>query len=33
MASTHLLTYMNDHVAGSRAALELLDHLIEALAA
>jgi hypothetical protein len=30
MATTHLLTYMNDHVAGSRSALELLDHLIDA---
>jgi hypothetical protein len=30
MPLTHLLTYMNDHVAGSRTALELLDHLIDA---
>src|SRR6185312_14952362 len=28
--TSHLLTYMNDHVAGSRSALELLDYLIDA---
>ena len=26
----HLTTYLNDHLAGSVAALELLDHVIEA---
>ena len=30
MTSKHLLTYMNDHVAGSRSAMELLDYLIDA---
>ena len=30
MANSALLTYMNDHVAGSRSALELLDYLIDA---
>lgn len=29
MSLTPLLTYLNDHIAGSRTALELLDHLIE----
>jgi hypothetical protein len=29
MPLTPLLTYMNDHVAGSRTALELLDYLID----
>jgi hypothetical protein len=29
MADTPLLTYLNDHVAGSRSALELLDYLID----
>jgi hypothetical protein len=29
MSLTPLLTYMNDHVAGSRTALELLDYLID----
>ena len=29
MAATALLTYLNDHVAGSRSALELLDYLID----
>jgi hypothetical protein len=28
MASSHLLTYLNDHVGGSRSALELIDMLI-----
>ena len=27
--SKNLITYLNDHLAGSVAALELLDHLIE----
>ena len=30
MSSSPLLTYLNDHVAGSRSALELLDYLIDA---
>lgn len=30
MAITPLQTYLNDHVAGSRTALELLDFLIDA---
>lgn len=30
MALTPLQTYLNDHVAGSRTALELLDSLIDA---
>jgi hypothetical protein len=30
MAKDDLSTYLNDHLAGSVAALELLDHLIEA---
>ena len=29
MPSTALTTYLNDHLAGSVAALELLDHLLE----
>jgi hypothetical protein len=29
MSATPLLTYLNDHVAGSRSALELLDYLID----
>jgi hypothetical protein len=29
MSLTPLLTYLNDHVAGSRTALELLDYLID----
>jgi hypothetical protein len=29
MASTALTTYLNDHLAGSVAALELLGHLLE----
>ena len=29
MSSSPLLTYLNDHVAGARAALELLDYLID----
>ncbi len=29
MNTEHLTTYLNDHLAGSVAALELLDHLIE----
>jgi hypothetical protein len=29
MAKTELATYLNDHLAGSVAALELLDHLIK----
>jgi hypothetical protein len=29
MSGTALTTYLNDHLAGSVAALELLDHLIE----
>ena len=29
MSSSPLLTYLNDHVAGSRSALELLDYLID----
>jgi hypothetical protein len=27
MAHEHLTTYLNDHLAGSVVALELLDHL------
>src|SRR6185436_6166255 len=27
MADTHIETYLNDHLAGSEAALELLEHL------
>lgn len=27
MADEHLATYLNDHLAGSVVALELLDHL------
>jgi hypothetical protein len=27
MATKHLATYLNDHLAGSQAALELLEHL------
>jgi hypothetical protein len=30
MAKTELATYLNDHLAGAVAALELLDHLIKA---
>jgi hypothetical protein len=30
MAKTELATYLNDHLAGSVAAVELLDHLIKA---
>jgi hypothetical protein len=30
MAKEQLATYLNDHMAGSVAALELLDHLIKA---
>ena len=30
MASAHLKTYLNDHLAGSIAALELLQHLADA---
>ena len=30
MASEHLATYLNDHLAGSVAALELLQHLADA---
>jgi hypothetical protein len=30
MSMTPLLTYLNDHVAGSRTGLELLDYLIDA---
>lgn len=30
MADEHLATYLNDHLAGSVAALELLEHLEEA---
>jgi hypothetical protein len=29
MSSTALTTYLNDHLAGSVAAIELLDHLLE----
>jgi hypothetical protein len=29
MSSTVLTTYLNDHIAGSVAALELLDHLLQ----
>lgn len=29
MATDALLTYLNDHLAGSTAALQLLDHLVE----
>jgi hypothetical protein len=29
MSGGNLTTYLNDHIAGSVAALELLDHLIE----
>lgn len=29
MPSSPLTTYLNDHLAGSAAALELLDHLLE----
>jgi len=29
MDNPHLATYLNDHLAGSEAALELLDHLAE----
>ena len=29
MSTEHLRTYLNDHLAGSVAALELLDHLIK----
>jgi hypothetical protein len=32
MSQANLTTYLNDHLAGSVAALELLDHLIEAAA-
>jgi hypothetical protein len=32
MADTNLATYLNDHLAGSVAALELLDHLRSAYA-
>ncbi len=32
MANTHLGTYLNDHLAGSTAALELLTHLAQAYA-
>jgi hypothetical protein len=32
MAATPLLTYLNDHVAGSRTGLELVDYLIEGTA-
>ena len=32
MASKHLATYLNDHLAGSEAALELLEHLAVAQA-
>ena len=28
-STSHLHTYLNDHLAGSVAALELLDHLVE----
>jgi len=28
MSREHLITYLNDHLAGSVAALELLDHLL-----
>ena len=27
MARTHLATYLNDHLAGSVVALEMLEHL------
>lgn len=30
MANAHLATYLNDHLAGSVAALELLEHLAKA---
>src|SRR5262245_26657022 len=30
MATKHLATYLNDHLAGSEAALELLEHLEQA---
>jgi hypothetical protein len=29
MADEHLGTYLNDHLAGATAALELMDHLVE----
>ena len=29
MATDALVTYLNDHLAGSTAALQLLDHLVE----
>ena len=29
MATDELVTYLNDHLAGSTAALQLLDHLVE----
>jgi hypothetical protein len=28
MADEHIATYLNDHLAGSVVALELLDHLV-----
>lgn len=33
MVETHVATYLNDHLAGSEAALELLEHLEQAHAA
>src|SRR5689334_20279474 len=32
MANEHLATYLNDHLAGSEVALELLEHLASAYA-